>query len=201
LVGSLIVTTGLALFAVITLWLQNKRKKKSGSEVTLWFWQCAMLSLLAAIAVWVAALIFPALNQNQAYPLLLGVLVIHGFLISAVNGMLYKILPFLTWLHLSIKVTEYKLSRRLIPNIKKLLPDNRPHIQFWMHLLMLLLMIAAIVQPDWFLLLAGILFAASNVLLWVNLMAVVKMYKETRRKITQAAKEKTVAASSIELST
>ena len=195
LLGKLIIAAGLTLFAATTLWLQSNRKKKSASEVTLWFWRCAILSLLAAILIWISALVFPALNQNPVYPLLLGVLVIHGFLISAVNGMLYKILPFLTWLHLSIKVTEYKLSRRLIPNIRKLLPDDRTHIQFWMHLVMLLLMVAATWQPDWFLLLAGIAFAASNFLLWLNLMAVLKVYKETGRKITEAAKEKILAAS------
>jgi len=194
-IGSLVVAAGLVLFAVVTLWLHCKRKRKSASEVTLWFWRCAMVSLLAAVFIWIAALIFPALNQNPVYPLLLGVLVIHGFLISAVNGMLYKILPFLTWLHLSIKVTEHKLSRRLIPNIRKLLPDDRAHIQFWMHFVMLLLMVTATWQPNWFLLLAGTLFAASNLLLWLNLVAVLKIYKETERKITEAAKEKTTAAS------
>ncbi|MFC1603096.1 hypothetical protein ACFL3U_05980 [Pseudomonadota bacterium] len=195
LVGRFIVAAGLVLFAVITLWLQSKRKKKSASEVTLWFWRCAMLNLLAVVIIWLAAQVFPELSKHPVYPLLLGVLVIHGFLISAVNGMLYKILPFLTWLHLSIKVTEHKLSRRLIPNIRKLLPDNRAHIQFWMHLLMLLLMVAATWQPGWFLLPAGVVFAASNLLLWLNLMEVLKIYKETGKKITEAAKEKIAVAS------
>ena len=196
LVGGFVVAAGLVLFAVTTLWLQGKRKKKPASEVTLWFWRCAMLSLLVVVFIWLAAQIFPELSKHPAYPLLFGVLMIHGVLISAVNGMLYKILPFLTWLHLSIKVTEHKLSRRLIPNIKKLLPDNRTHIQFWIHLLMLLLMVAATLQPGWFLLLpAGVVFAASNLLLWLNLMAVLKIYKETCKKITEAAKEKIAVAS------
>ena len=190
LVGGLLVAAGLVLFVVITLWLQHKRKRKPASEVTLWFWRCAMLSLLAAVLVWVAALAFPGLSQNPVYPLLLGMLMIHGFLISAVNGMLYKILPFLTWLHLSIKVTEYKLSRRLIPNIRKLLQDDRTHLQFWLHLLMLLLLFAALWQPGWFLLPAGMVFVASSLLLWLNLMAVLKIYKKTWSKITEAAEEK-----------
>lgn len=190
LIGGLLVATGLALFAVMTLWLQHKRKRKPASEVTLWFWRCAMLSLLAAVLVWIAALIFPMLKQNSVYPLLLGLLMIHGFLISAVNGMLYKIIPFLTWLHLSIKVTEHKLSRRLIPNVRKMVVDERTHLQFWLHLVMLLLMFAVLWQPDWFLPPAAILFAASNLLLWLNLMAVVKIYKKTWINITEAVEEK-----------
>jgi len=201
LAGGLVVAAGLALFAITTLWLQHRRKRKSASEVTLWFWRCAIWSLLAAVLVWVAALIFPALNQRPIYPLLLGMLMVHGFLISAVNGMLYKIIPFLTWLHLSIKVTEHKLSRRLIPNIRKLLPDERTHIQFWLHLLMLLLMFAVLWRPSWFLLPAGIVFAASNLLLWLNLMAVLKIYKSTWVRITEAAEEKRAEESAIALPT
>ena len=190
LIGALTVAVGLALFAVITLWLQHRRKRKPASEVTLWFWRCAMLSLLAAVALWIAALIFPALNQSPVYPLLLGLLMIQGFLISAVNGMLYKIIPFLTWLHLSIKVTEHRLSRRLIPNIRKLLPDGRAAIQFWLHLLMLLLMVAVLWRPAWFLVPAGVVFVASNLLLWLNLMSVLGIYKKTWDRITEAAAEK-----------
>ncbi len=201
LIGGLVTVIGLIVFAVITLWLQVKRKRKPVSEVTLWFWRCAMLSLLAAVLVWTSALIFPAFNQNPVYPLLLGVLMIHGFLISAINGMLYKILPFLTWLHLSIKVTEYKLSRRLIPNIKKLLPESRVHIQFGAHLLMLLLILAALWQVSWFLVPAGIVFAISNLLLWLNLLDVLKIYKKTWDKIIEAAEEKTAVTLPTELST
>ncbi len=190
LIGALAVASGLALFAAITLWLQHRRKRKPGLEVTLWFWRCAMLSLLAAVALWVAGLIFPLLRQSPIYPLLLGLLMIQGFLISAVNGMLYKIIPFLTWLHLSIKVTEHRLSRRLIPNIRKLLPDDRTPIQFWLHLLMLLLMLAALWRPGWFLVPAGMVFAASNLLLWLNLVAVLKIYKKTWIRITEVAEEK-----------
>ncbi len=190
LTGGLLVAAGLAWFAVMTLWLQYKRKRKPASEVTLWFWRCAMLSLLAAVWVWVAALIFPMLTQSPVYPLLLGVLMIHGFLISAVNGMLYKIIPFLTWLHLSIKVTEHKLSRRLIPNVRKMLVDDRTHIQFWLHFVMLLLMFAALWKPGYFLVPAALLLAASNGLLWLNLVAVLKIYKRTWIKIIEAVEEK-----------
>jgi len=201
LIGSLLVAISLMVFSVVTLWLQRNRKRKATSEVIVWFWRCAMLSLLAAVLVWIVALIFPVLNQHPLYPLLIGVLIIHGFLISVINGMLYKILPFLTWLHLSIKVTEYKLSRRLIPNIKKLLCDDRTHIQFWLHFLMLLLMLAALWKADWFIVPAGIVFAISNLLLWLNLLDVFKIYKKTWGKIIEAAEEKTAATSPIVPST
>jgi len=190
LFGGSVLALGLLLFAITTLRLQHQRKRKPASEVTFWFWRCAILSLLMAIVIWIAALLFPAISQSPAYPLLLGALVVHGFLISAVNGMLYKILPFLTWLHLSIEVTEHKLSRRLIPNIKKLLYDDRAHMQFWLHLLMLTLIFVALWQPGWFLIPAGIVFAASNLLLWMNLRGVLKIYKQTWQKITEAAEEK-----------
>ena len=36
----------------------------------------------------------------QSYGMLLGVLMIVGFAMSVINGMLYKIVPFLVWFHL-----------------------------------------------------------------------------------------------------
>ncbi len=190
LAGSLVVAAGLVLFAVVTLRLQQQRKRKPVSEVTLGFWRCAMASLLAAVVVWVVAPAFPALGRSPAYPLLLGLLVIHGFLISAVNGMLYKIMPFLTWLHLSIQVTEHKLSRRLVPNIKKLLPDDRAALQLRLHLVALLLTFLALWWPAWWLAPAAVVFAASNLLLWLNLRSVLQVYKKTRDRITEVAAEK-----------
>jgi hypothetical protein len=51
--------------------------------------------------------------------LLLGILLIFGFAVAVINGMLYKIVPFLAWFHLQAQL----LGRARIPNMKQLLPD------------------------------------------------------------------------------
>ena len=186
LFGGLLCAFGLASFAVVTLWLQNRRKRKQ-PDATVWFWRCAMFSLLAAILLWLTAILYPELSMKPYYPLLLGVLLIYGFLISAVNGMLYKILPFLAWLHLSIKVTEHKLSRRIIPNIRKIILDAKGRFQFWLHLATLLLMVATIWRPVWFLIPLSLVMAASNILLWKNLFSAFLIFKKTWAEIETSA--------------
>lgn len=184
--GGLLLAIGFSLFALTTLWLQLKRKKKQ-SDITVWFWRCGMLTLLAAVFYWMIAQFFPVLAQNSDYPLLLGVLMIFGFALSVINGMLYKILPFLTWLHLSMRVTELKVSRRLIPNIKMIIPDSRARIQFGLHLLALLFMLVSVWQPSLFVFPAAIAFAVSNVLLWWNLFGALQIYKKSGMEIEAAA--------------
>lgn len=87
----------LALFAGATLWLQRQRRRRL-PDVTLAFWRLAMASLLAVILLWFAAAAQIVHGERLAF--LYGVLFLLGFATSAVHGMLYKIVPFLLWLHL-----------------------------------------------------------------------------------------------------
>jgi hypothetical protein len=84
------------LFAVQTLVLQARRRRRL-ADVTLDFWRLAMLSLLLAVGSWGALPFLPAARLELA----VGLLFFVGFAVSAVNGMLYKIVPFLIWLHLN----------------------------------------------------------------------------------------------------
>lgn len=185
LAGNLIMAFSLAIFAVATLRLQAQRKKRQ-PEATVWFWRLAMGSLLLAIMLWLMTTLFPE-QDSPTYPLLTGILAIYGLLLSAVNGMLYKILPFLIWLHLSLKVTEHKLSRRLIPNIKQIIPNEKARRQFWLHLASLILMAATTWRPDWFLVPMAATLAASNTVLWLNLFSALQIYKKTWGIIEETA--------------
>jgi len=186
LIGGILSALSMTTFALATLWLQRQRKKKQ-PDATVRFWRLAMLSLLLATLLWGAASAIPGLGSTPAYPLMLGTLAIYGLFVSAINGMLYKILPFLSWLHLSIKVTEHKLSRRLIPNIKKIIPDEKARIQFWAHLSTLTLMLASCWQPGWFIVPMAIAMMLSNAALWLNLLGALRVYRQTATAIEQAA--------------
>ncbi|MCP4129166.1 MAG: hypothetical protein GY753_19235, partial [Gammaproteobacteria bacterium] len=185
LMGGIAVATTLSLFAVVTLRLQSRRKKRQADAVV-WFWRCGMLSAIAAVSIWIYAQADGGLLQQQEWQLLLGAMVILGFAFSLINGMLYKIIPFLIWVHLSIKVTELKLSRRMIPNIKKMIPDTRARFQFWLHLTALALFLAAAFRPDWFVIPAAGIFAISNILLLHNIVLAVRLYSRTGLEITRA---------------
>ncbi|MDH5572406.1 MAG: hypothetical protein OEY89_11610, partial [Gammaproteobacteria bacterium] len=189
LTGSILLGISLGVFAIITVWLQSKRKKKQ-FNITVWFWFFAMLCLLTAIVLWLSAQFIHELNNNPTYPLILGSLMIFGFSVSVINGMLYKIIPFLSWVHLSITVTQLNVSRRQIPNIKSFIQHQPTFIQFGLHLSSVLLIIACIIKPTIFISLAALSFALSNALLWWNLYSGYRIYKKAEMEIIFAEKNR-----------
>jgi len=186
LIGRIVIAISLSLFACITLWLQYKRKKKQ-SDPTLWFWRIGMVFLLLTILLWSIGQFEVEIAKSTTYPISLGVLMIVGFILSIINGMLYKIIPFLVWLHLSILVGNYKVSRRLIPNIKTMLSIPMAYMQLGLHLLAIILMISWIAWSPTFFVPATLSFAVSNIVLLANLSAILIIYKKTRSEILSLA--------------
>lgn len=154
---ALIVLCGFLGFALVTLRLLQKRRRPEPEATTL-FWRLSMLSLLACGPVY--------LLPMEEMPLLLGVLMMIGCGFSAVNGMLYKIVPFLLWYHLQSKPG---LDRKAVPSLRELLPDRAAKQQFWLHLAGLVLLVFAVVSPDELARPAGVMFGLSCLRLWWNL--------------------------------
>lgn len=188
LIGGIAVATTISIFATVTLWLQHRRKKRQ-SDTVVWFWRCGLVSITTAVCIWLYAQTSDDILLQPKWQILLGIIVILGFAISLINGMLYKIIPFLIWLHLSIWVTEHKLSRRLIPNIKKMIPDTRARLQFWCHIASMFLFLAAVFQPYWLLIPAALLFTISNLLLLHNIFVALRLFSRTRTVIMLAGAE------------
>ena len=162
---------GILLFALATLRLQSRRRRKL-PDVTLDFWRLGMASLIACVWVWLMAQLWPAWARSGAYPLLLGVLFIGGFAVSVVNGMLYKIVPFLAWFHLQAQLQARAGS---IPTMKDMIAERWMRRQFRVHLTACALLAAAVLLPQLALAAAGAL-ALSALLLWVNLLSAARRF-------------------------
>jgi len=162
---------GVLLFAVATLRLQARRRRKL-PDVTLDFWRTGMASLIACVAVWLMAQLWPAWADSNAYPLLLGVLFIGGFAVSVVSGMLYKIVPFLAWFHLQAQLQARAGS---IPTMKEMIAERWTRWQFRLHLAACALLVAATWRPE-LAFAAGSVLALSALLLWANLIAATRRY-------------------------
>jgi hypothetical protein len=134
-----------------------------------------MTSLLLAIALWLAAQIVPEIHNMQSYGLLLGVLMIPGFAMSVINGMLYKIVPFLVWFHL--QSNRSATSSHSVPNVREILPEARSRWQMRLHFAALCTLLAAVIFPVPFFYLAALLFGASNLWLWLNIVAASRTYR------------------------
>jgi hypothetical protein len=174
--ASAVLAVGIALFAVMTLYLLTQRRRKIG-DPTLGYWRASMASLLASALLWLASLWIPALGPSSPVELLLGILPIFGFAVALINGMLYKIVPFLAWFHLQAQLFQ----RVKVPNMKQLLPDALIRRQFWAYLTSLLLLLAATVYPAVFTYPAALALGVTGAWLGVNLSSVWWMYRRTLR--------------------
>jgi len=164
-----------ALFAVVTLALQSQRRRRI-PDVTLDYWKLGMASILAAVLLWIIRHLLPDQDLASAMELMIGIIVLVGVLISLIIGMLYKIVPFLLWFHLQSRLDEYVK----LPTMKQMLPDGPARQQLHVHTASLLFLFAAALWPSgWMFYPAALLFAASCLMLWLNMYNALKYYKST----------------------
>ena len=159
------------VFAAITLDLQRRRRRRL-PDVTLEFWRAGMAFLLAAALLWLSRQL-PELAFGQS-DVLMGVLVIAGAAVSFISGMLYKIMPFLTWFHLQ----ALPATGKAMPNMKAILPEKAQRRQLRLHLASVGLLIGAALWPALFAYPAGLSFAAAMLLLFSNLTSVIGVYRD-----------------------
>lgn len=159
------------LFAAVTLRLQHRRRRREG-DATLAFWRVGMASLLLASLLWAVRIAVPQ-RTPASLDVLLGVLALPGFAGSIINGMLYKIAPFLAWLHLQ-SVTR---AGRAVPSMKAILGEADQRRQLSAHVAALVLLAAAAVGPAVLVYPAAAALGASALLLGANLFKVVRSFQ------------------------
>ena len=167
---------GAALFAGVTLSIQ-RRSKRARFDANRHLWQFSMLSVLAACAVWLAARTF--LAEWDAWPVLCGVLLLFGGFMSVIVGMLYKIVPFLVWLHLQ----NLGQGRVMAPNMKKIIAEREMNRQMLAHFASCALLLLAVLWPLWFVYPAGLALLVASGGLLRNLLSALSVHREHRLKI------------------
>ena len=136
-IAGLPVGAALAAFAALTAWLLTRSKRKEADATTL-YWRLSLASLAAS------ALLY--LFNGDAAALGTGVMFVAGFAMGVVNGMLYKIVPFLLWYHMQ---QHPHASKANVLQIRAILPDAQGRRQFWWHAAALSMLLAAVVWPAW----------------------------------------------------
>ncbi len=169
-------------FAVVTLGLQ-RGSKRARFDANQHCWRVAMLSTPAAGAVWLLAMLVPALGEWMGWSLLCGALLLFGGFMTVIVGMLYKIVPFLIWLHL-----QNAGARRVIaPNMKKIIAERAMDRQVRAHFAACGLVLAAVFWPEWFVYPAGLALVLANAWLMRNLWSGVAVYRAHLLKISALA--------------
>ena len=177
-------------YAVATLWLQARRRRRQ-ADVTLIYWRGAMLSLLALAVSWLAFTLLPQLGNHDRAPLWLGVLALPGLFLCVIQGMLYKIMPFLNWLHLQ----QQGGTAMTQPNMKQMIPEPAMRAQMRVHFAALALLLAAVIWPA-LARPAGLAFVVSCLWLEWNLATAVRTYVRYRDRIRQLVAAASPGASS-----
>ncbi len=180
LAGALALALFYAGFALVTLDLQRRRRRRV-PDVTLLFWRVGMLSLLVASLAWTASVLVDDPPASMA--VFLGVVVIAGVVMSVTSGMLYKILPFLAWFHLQARTG----MGRQVPNMRQYLGEGLQRRQFWLHLASVFLLAGAALWPMALSRPAALLFGASAAQLLWNLICVMQAYRRQFLLLSGAA--------------
>jgi len=167
---------GFVLFCVLTLRLQYLRKRRI-TDVTLLFWRLAMYSGILAFCLWLLAQLFPGRTESTHYPLLLGILLLCGFGCSVMNGMLYKIVPFLSWFHLQNRQLALQRTDVRLPNMKQFIDDRTAKRQLYTFAASMLAALLAAFWPQWLSYVAASLFGLSCLLLGTNLITAFNRYR------------------------
>lgn len=168
-----IVLISLAGFAILTLNLQYRRRRKV-PDITLDFWRFGLSCLLLCLfLVGLSKIMIVGVRLD----VVLGLLFVIGFVQSLIIGMLYKIIPFLVWLQLTNAVDMKARWQLKIPNMKQIVPDRHTRAQFVLHLLSVLLLLASTVFPP-LLPAAATMFLLSNLYLAFNLISGASVYQK-----------------------
>ncbi len=158
-----------ATYAITTVRLQTKSRRSVPDNTTRAF-QLSMSCLVAGLACVLLAHQF----DYELLPILAGVLILHGGFVTAIIGMLYKIVPFLAWLHLSQEGLK-------APNMKKLQPDSPVRRHLAAHAIALgALLVAAISGSELLGRLAGVTVVVEFALLLANMVKVLGAYRNAR---------------------
>ncbi|HEY0061157.1 MAG TPA: hypothetical protein VGC21_03485 [Telluria sp.] len=114
-----------------------------------------------------ASAVLVQLPAHDRLPLLTGILFLGGFAMGVVNGMLYKIVPFLLWYHLQ---QDPRARKGEVPSLREVLDDGGARRQFWWHTSAVAALLVAAWQPEWMARPAAVLLAVASALLAFDLM-------------------------------
>lgn len=164
-------------FAAMTLHLQNQRRRKV-SDTTYLLFRLAMGCLLTLPVLAAVPVMIPLGELEAPWTLMLGILLIMGVFTSAITGMIYKIMPFLGWLHLQRACG----LRAIPPTMNRLLDETWTRRQLYCHGLALILLLASVWWPT-LARPAGATLAFSCAMLGFNMLGTVRAYSRFKAQI------------------
>jgi len=166
ILAEFIITQGVLMYAYQTIKRLRKRRRKF-ADVTVSYWKTSMITLLISVAFWWIGYIEPLFFTLSFISF--GI----GFLGSLLQGMMYKIVPFLVWFHLSSR------GKWDIPTIKEIIEEEDMWVQLRLYQLFIILFLLSFFLPIVKIVAASILIVSSISLL-INISSGWKVYTSLR---------------------
>lgn len=142
--------------------LNNRRRPVF--DVTLWYWKLSLYMFIIAMLNW----LFVPQDNMFTVAIMFG----FGFLYSLLQGMIYKIIPFLSWFHLSSK------GHMMIPTLREMIGEDLIKIHFFIYVSSLFFFIVATALSDIFIYIGALLFIVSNALFLMNCIIAARKYNK-----------------------
>jgi len=173
---SAFILLGLCGYMLNLLLLLNKRKRKI-PDTTIYFWQLSALALFAATFLTIApdSFIFESLIEKKG--LLIAAILIFFYVLSIIQGLLLKILPFLSYTHLQQRCLNNFSAMSLIPNMHALLKKSHGQWLFNVHVCTGCALVATIIYPSFYWLFGSLLLVEFSGLLYLMLCIISKYRK------------------------
>jgi len=164
-----------ALPAALVTWLIHpalilrniSRRKRKRRDASLMFWKAGLVNALLLIPIAIVVLLLP----EPRWQVLFGWVAIWGWAGMIMHGMLSRIVPFLVWFHRY----SARVGLEPVPSMRTLLPQQRIHFGFVLHLSSIVLGVAAIlIQADILAQFTGVVLIATAISLGSMLIHVLK---------------------------
>jgi hypothetical protein len=153
----------------VAIWHKLEHRKRKVSDITIWYWRVASISLVLGSFAWVAESF-----TDGKYTVLVALFFGLGFIFSIIVGMLYKIIPFLVWFHLN------GAGYMSIPTMNEMIDKRLSKLQFFLFLFSFLgFMISFFfMQFLWFF---AIVFIISMAILEYNVITCALLYAKIKK--------------------
>lgn len=166
-VAKLFIVLFFASFAIMFLQKIKNRKRKV-SDITLLYYKTSSIFLAIGSLFWIVDELY--FSQNIVVTSIL----IGGFILSIMIGMLYKIVPFLVWFHLN------SMGYMTIPTMNEMIDKKWALAQFYLFVTSLLGFILSY-YIDAYLSLFAMAFIISMVILQYNIITAVLIYRRVKK--------------------
>jgi hypothetical protein len=154
------------LYNLALLRVLSKRKRKV-PDVSILYWQFAAVSfLLLTLLFFLPRQYFPA-SLSQHTIMLLVAIFMYGYVLSVIQGMLLKILPFLAYTHLQQRCLDNFENMTLLPKMNELLNKKIAKKLFYIHIVSGLSLVFVIAESAYYWLFASLFLIEFSLLCYL----------------------------------